>query len=80
MTQSSLSLKELLNAPPTQPQTSDFINLSQGLTAIGRAIALWRMRAKTRRDLRNLPEALRRDVGLTREDTRVEAMKPFWRA
>jgi len=39
----------------------------------------WRMRAVTRRQLADLDETRRRDLGLSWEDIRRECAKPFWR-
>lgn len=57
-----------------------------GLPAISAAAAsvagmhlLWARRRRTRTQLRNLPPHLRRDVGMTPDDARLEADKPFWR-
>lgn len=38
----------------------------------------WRLRARTRRHLRELEEHLLSDVGLDRHAARREALKPFW--
>jgi uncharacterized protein YjiS (DUF1127 family) len=43
------------------------------------ALALWSARAAQRRSLAELPDALLRDVGLTRGQAGAEAAKPFWR-
>lgn len=55
-----------------------------GLLAVaGRAaldrLALWHERARQRRQLRELTDALLHDLGLTRSDADAEAIKPFWR-
>lgn len=36
-------------------------------------------RARTRRELRELPDHLLADVGLSRDDVANEVIKPFWR-
>ena len=41
--------------------------------------ARWRARAAERRELADMPDHLRRDIGLSFEDLRREANKPFWR-
>lgn len=43
-------------------------------------LALWDMRARSRRALAALPAERLDDLGLTRADARAEAAKPFWRA
>ena len=42
--------------------------------------ATWRHRARQRRQLARLDDALLKDIGLTRCDAEMEAGKPFWRA
>ncbi len=42
-------------------------------------LARWTARARQRRGLRELPDALLRDLGLSREQAETEAAKPFWR-
>jgi len=42
--------------------------------------ALWHQRARQRRQLARLDDALLKDIGLTRCDAETEAAKPFWRA
>jgi uncharacterized protein YjiS (DUF1127 family) len=52
------------------------------LTAIRRiaaAIRLWRGRARSQQQLRELDDRLLRDIGLNREDVGYEFPKPFWR-
>ena len=41
--------------------------------------ALWRQRARQRRQLLRLDDGLLKDIGLTRCDAETEAAKPFWR-
>ncbi|MBB4285487.1 DUF1127 domain-containing protein [Roseospira goensis] len=41
-------------------------------------VTVWRRRACTRRQLRNMDERLLRDIGLSRELARDEGDKPFW--
>lgn len=43
-------------------------------------LALWQRRREERRALRDLPDFLIADLGLTVEQVRAEADKPFWRA
>lgn len=42
-------------------------------------VSLWRVRAFQRRRLRELPDYLLQDMGITRADVGREATKPFWR-
>lgn len=42
-------------------------------------VRVWRRRAHSRRQIEHLDEHLRRDIGLTREQLRREATKPFWK-
>lgn len=48
--------------------------------AIEDTLALWDLRARSRRDLARLDDHLMRDVGLDPVEIRREANKPFWRA
>jgi uncharacterized protein YjiS (DUF1127 family) len=43
-----------------------------------RTLMVWQRRAEQRQQLREMPERLRRDIGLTVEHIRDEARKPFW--
>ncbi|MBD9501862.1 DUF1127 domain-containing protein [Pseudomonas sp. BGr12] len=38
----------------------------------------WR-RVRTRKQLMDLSDAQLKDIGVTREQARIEAMRPFWR-
>jgi uncharacterized protein YjiS (DUF1127 family) len=40
---------------------------------------VWHRRIHTRRDLARMDRHLLSDIGLTEEDVRAEAGKPFWR-
>jgi uncharacterized protein YjiS (DUF1127 family) len=42
-------------------------------------LAIWRKRAAERRALADMPDHLRRDMGLSLDDLKREATKPFWR-
>jgi len=44
----------------------------------GQTLLLWQRRAEQRRQLEEMPERLRRDIGLTAEQVRDQARKPFW--
>jgi uncharacterized protein YjiS (DUF1127 family) len=51
------------------------------LTAIRQAVAairLWRARACSRQELRELSDHLLKDIGLRREEVGYEFSKPFW--
>ena len=50
--------------------------LQRGFESVGR----WRARANQRRDLGMLDDRLLEDIGITREQARVESRKPIWRA
>ncbi len=43
-------------------------------------IVTWNDRYNTRRPLRTMPYALLEDIGITPEQAKLEAAKPFWRA
>lgn len=50
-----------------------------GVQQLVRQLALWRRRARTRRQLGGLPEHLLADVGLSAAESRRESARPFWR-
>ncbi|MGB0721007.1 MAG: DUF1127 domain-containing protein [Gammaproteobacteria bacterium] len=51
-----------------------------GLIAYGSALlALWVQRHRQRRRLTRLDERLLADIGVSRQQARAEAAKPFWR-
>ena len=43
-------------------------------------IRLWRLRARSRRDIAMLDERTIADLGLSSSQVKFEAQKPFWRA
>ena len=52
------------------------------LGPIGRIVAtirLWRRRARSRQELRELNDHLLKDIGLSRDAVAYEVAKPFWR-
>lgn len=55
----------------------------RGLGQVGRSVVelalVWSERARQRRQLAELSDAMLRDIGLTRADASAEADKPFWR-
>ncbi len=48
--------------------------------AVAARLRSWRERARARRELRELDDAILRDLGLPRAQARFDADKPFWRA
>lgn len=54
--------------------------VSRGMIAVAVKMDTWATRRKTRKALRDLPEHILFDVGLTREQARTESAKYFWRA
>ena len=42
-------------------------------------LAVWRERARKRRQLATMPERDLKDIGLTRLDAAKEVRKPFWK-
>ena len=56
---------------------------AQGAALLQRAwaaLALWTLRARSRRELMRLDDRLLADIGIGHIDARREARKPFWRA
>jgi uncharacterized protein YjiS (DUF1127 family) len=53
--------------------------MSAALRRVLVIIALWRRRARGRRELLRLGDLELKDIGIGRCATRVEARKPFWR-
>ena len=45
-----------------------------------RILSSWRKRARLRRELLRLPDAVLEDIGINRRDVWREARKPFWQA
>jgi uncharacterized protein YjiS (DUF1127 family) len=43
-------------------------------------IAEWRLRARSRNELKNLSDRTLRDIGVSRFEAELEASKPFWMA
>lgn len=52
----------------------------RALWALDAVLGAWRHRHVTRQELRDLPPHMLRDIGMTPDDARREADKPFWRA
>jgi uncharacterized protein YjiS (DUF1127 family) len=55
------------------------VPLMTTVSAIGELLAVWRRRARERRELAILDSRTIRDLGLSPGDIRFEANKPFWR-
>lgn len=70
----SLALLAYLSRQNTVPATARL--------AIGIAVTVtkWHVHARTRRDLRALEPHLLRDIGITADQARIEAQRPFWDA
>ena len=45
---------------------------------LGRLLWTWDQRYRQRRQLRELPASLLRDIGINAAEARLEASKPFW--
>jgi uncharacterized protein YjiS (DUF1127 family) len=54
--------------------------LSRGLTALAQTVAIWEMRAATRRALKDMDPYRYADLGLTTAEVLREIDKPFWAA
>jgi uncharacterized protein YjiS (DUF1127 family) len=59
--------------------TSERIELPPTLFGLIGTIAVWVARRRQRQALAQLDDHLLADVGLSREQTRREAAKPFWK-
>ena len=55
-------------------------NFDSRIEWIIRAIKVWRMRARSRADLKHLNSDQLNDIGISRSEAIYEASKPFWRA
>lgn len=55
-------------------------HVSGFLARLGETLRLWRLRARTRRELARLNERELHDVGLAWSSIAEEVDKPFWRA
>jgi len=49
------------------------------LGTLGATLRTWQIRVRQRRELRDLDDAVLRDVGISRAQARFSAEKPFWR-
>lgn len=66
----------------TKSQLSHGSSLSilSWFAGLAHVITIWHKRASQREALRRLDDYYLRDIGLTRQEVRVETTKPFWRA
>jgi uncharacterized protein YjiS (DUF1127 family) len=63
-----------LDARAVQPQSP----LARGLATLAQRVAVWEVRAATRRALRDMDPARYPDLGLTTAEVLTETAKPFW--
>jgi uncharacterized protein YjiS (DUF1127 family) len=64
---------------PALPFATAFGTPLGALSNLASLGAVWRRRIRTRRALARMDRHLLSDIGLTEEDVRAEAGKPFWR-
>lgn len=64
---------------PAARLPASFSTILTLLAAISVTLRTWQTRARQRRELRNLDEAVLRDVGISRAQAHFTADKPFWR-
>lgn len=55
------------------------VPLMATVTAVGDLLAIWRRRARERRELASLDHRTIRDLGISPGEIQFEANKPFWR-
>jgi uncharacterized protein YjiS (DUF1127 family) len=65
-------------APHGRTGTAAMDPVTGALRSVQNTVGQWRLRARTRRHLRELDRRLLSDVGLTQEAAKREASKPFW--
>lgn len=53
--------------------------LAEVALVVAVTVTKWRMFRNTRRALRDLPDHLYKDIGITKTQAQIEAEKPFWR-
>ncbi len=53
--------------------------VKESFLTVDRLLATWQTRREERERLRQMPDYLLRDVGITEEQVREETRKPFWR-
>ena len=66
-------------ALPQDARTRRLPPLTQLLYRVTLLAWEWENRKASRRGLRDLPDHLLRDIGVTRWDAVAEAQKPFWK-
>lgn len=70
--------------PPMRRPAPGPSPLGRRLAALHHLVAArlrsWRARTRTRRELRELDDAVLRDLALSRAQANFDAEKPFWRA
>ena len=64
--------------PAPRRRYNPYTSLLLVISRIIAAIRLWRVRARSRQQLRALSDHLLEDIGLRREDVGYEFPKPFW--
>lgn len=50
----------------------------RAVAGVWRTLLIWQERANGRAQLRAMGPHMRRDIGVSYEDSRLEARKPFW--
>ncbi|NBO21440.1 MAG: DUF1127 domain-containing protein [Rhodobacteraceae bacterium] len=63
----------------TQHLTETLPPLSRLVVGFGLTLAAWELRRTTRTHLAQMDPHILRDIGLTPDQARSEAAKPFWR-
>ncbi len=54
--------------------------VARGLVTAAVTVEAWNLRRRTRKHLKDIPDHMLFDIGLTRDEARTEASKYFWRA
>ena len=68
----------LFMGPAPRRRYKPHTSLAMVISRIITPIRLWRVRARSRQQLRELSDHLLKDIGLRREDVGYEFPKPFW--
>jgi uncharacterized protein YjiS (DUF1127 family) len=74
-----MALHRLSSATLGAAVHSVVVAVERALWALDAVLGAWRHRHATRRELRDLPPHMLRDIGLTPGEALREADKPFWR-
>ncbi|WP_424940034.1 DUF1127 domain-containing protein [Aliiroseovarius sp. S253] len=53
--------------------------LAEAFLVVAVTVTKWRLRMNTRQALKDLPDHLHKDIGITKTEAQLEAEKPFWR-